>query len=140
MINLILIIFWLLTTPVLVGVDQDFTKLDREIKACPYSIKEYTVNIFDCSNMSHMLGDYLSRRGHSVKYVTGFDIEKGTGHMWLLVDGQIEVESTAKVRISSGSKEYKPFTHRYTYYKFPDHFYPKEGRYPVKRFYKPGIR
>jgi len=67
----------------------------EDVKACPYNTSEYVVDIFDCSNMAHMLYDWLTEHGHNCYVVCGKNETIGISHCWLLVDGYV-IEPTTK--------------------------------------------
>jgi len=67
----------------------------NDVKACPYNTSEYVKNIFDCSNMAHMLYDWLSKRGHICYVMCIENNTYGIKHCFLYVDGYA-VEPTTK--------------------------------------------
>jgi hypothetical protein len=130
MIKKIIIIFFLL---LISFISLDNIRLQKTIDECPYKTSEYKLNKFDCSNMTAMLGDWLKYYNYNVRYCMG---EQGTlGHIWLVIDDDIYVESTIKYIVNKETyKQFHNISCADDYRKLPAS--SDEWDYPKDRFEK----
>lgn len=103
MIKKLIILFLLFISVGLISINRE--RLQEVITECPYETSEYVKGKFDCSNMVAMLGDWLKEHNYRLEYCCGeYD---GTGHVWLVVEDNIYVESTFKFIVDK--RTYKEF-------------------------------
>jgi len=79
--------------------DEFLEKLAIDVKEAPYEISDGRLDVFDCSNMSHLLRDYLYEKGYEAMIVllTKYPV----GHAYVIVYNRKRektyiVESTLK--------------------------------------------
>jgi len=77
----------------------DYDGLMKVIERVPYHTEEYAVNKFDCSNMSHMLHDWLEMNGIESKIILTYWRDSDNiprGHAYLLVEDTWYVDAVHK--------------------------------------------
>jgi len=70
--------------------DTDLVKLKKDIDNAPYVAADYKEDIFDCSNMSNLLDDWLEQKGYDTKIILL------PSHAMVLVNYEILIEATDK--------------------------------------------
>lgn len=94
-------IFW----AIILGCATQFPQLQKDINHAPYSIHDYKYGVFDCSNMSHLLRDYLFEKGYDVRIVI---VPPPQYHAFVVVYPDIWIEATRKQIVQGkGSKRYR---------------------------------
>lgn len=109
----------LLTIPSGIEVDLDLEQLEQDVAEAAYSPEDYVRDVFDCSDMTMVLGRTLEKKGYIVTVVVGYRLNRELeweGHMWLIVNG-VDVEPTAKRIVPPEKREwyYDYFWSRKTY-------------------------
>jgi hypothetical protein len=75
------------------------SNLQSAIDSAPYNTKDYKLNVFDCSNMSNLLDDWLELQGYHTQilaYVATRSDGSKAHHMMVIVDYTVLVEATSK--------------------------------------------
>jgi len=75
--------------------DPYIKKLQDDIEQAPYSSEDYISEVFDCSNMTNLLHDWLEQRGYNTKILVYYTDSKDS-HTILLVDNKVLIESVKK--------------------------------------------
>ncbi|MFH1704211.1 MAG: hypothetical protein ABIB41_12460 [Nitrospirota bacterium] len=75
--------------------DPYIKKLQDDIEQAPYSTEDYIPEVFDCSNMTNFLHDWLGQRGYDTKILVYY-INSKDSHAILLVDNKVLIESVRK--------------------------------------------
>jgi hypothetical protein len=75
--------------------DPYIKKLQDEIGQAPYSTEDYIPDVFDCSNMTNLLHDWLKQRGYDTKILVYY-LKPNISHAILLVDDKVLIESVTK--------------------------------------------
>ena len=110
MLVIVMIVIMMVFLTIPLGMELDMKQLEQDVAEAPYSPKDYRCNIFDCSNMTMLLGQTLEKKGYSVVIVVGITRE-GNGHAWLVVNG-IAVECTSKSIIQQSYRYYEDYFRR----------------------------
>lgn len=84
--------------------------LIEDVKEAPYSITDYKLHRFDCSNMAAVMEDHLTERGYEAKILV-LTRQAGFGHSMVSVYNTTEyycdfVECTAKCLVDETFTEY----------------------------------
>ena len=80
--------------------DPYIKKLQYDIEQAPYSTEDYKSEVFDCSNMTNFLDDWLEQRGYDTKILVYY-IDSKDSHAILLVDNKVLIESVKKRILSN---------------------------------------
>lgn len=75
--------------------DPYVKKLQDDIEQAPYSTEDYVPDVFDCSNMTNFLHDWLKQRGYDTKILVYY-VNSKDSHAILLVDNKVLIESVEK--------------------------------------------
>ena len=94
MLLVIMIVIMMVFLTIPSGMKLDIEQLKQDVAEAPYCSKDYRSDVFDCSNMTMLLGQTLEKKGYSVVVVVDIT-QEGGGHAWLVVNG-IVVECTSK--------------------------------------------
>ena len=62
--------------------------LQVEVLRAPYSVWDYEIHEFDCSNMAALLCDDLQSKGYNASIASGSHPNREYGHAWVRVDGK----------------------------------------------------
>lgn len=77
------------------GTTKYFQLVD-DIKAAPYQTNTYEEDVFDCSDMTHILYDYLKEKGWDVNVCVWYKNDKPKHVSLILDDVDVYIESTKK--------------------------------------------
>jgi hypothetical protein len=76
---------------------QSLVQLIDDVRDAPYDVKDYKLHVFDCSNMSALMIDYLTEKGYSVKLIVVVAPKFSHAFVLVIIDGNdYYVESTSK--------------------------------------------
>ena len=84
-------------------------RLQKDVLLAPYSVWDYEIHKFDCSNMAALLHDNLQTKGWNVSIAEGDHPDRIYGHAWVEINGK-PIDAKMKL-VCLGAKPI--FNHRY---------------------------
>lgn len=81
--------------------DPFIKKLQNDIDQAPYSIEDYVLEEFDCSNMTNLLDDWLEQKGYDTKILVYYPIHP-------INDNQIPINKIRTLNVDHRTSNIQP--------------------------------